>query len=245
MSTKQCNETRRQLDELTLDELAAKSLDHLATCADCSEFHARQTRLRQLVGSLGMVSAPADFDFKLRARIAQAEANRGFRWVEFPALRTGLVSVVVLLAVGVMFIGFNTSSRVDIPSIAITEQKPVAAPEASPAFLTDNHSNDSLATLPQSLTVRNPDEKAIKRYGSQQTSKRGLASLDYSSSRAGVLGEGTSKDGEVFPITTNGEPLRISVEDKSGNARVITVPTVSFGSQRVMSNQFISKGSNW
>jgi hypothetical protein len=245
MSNKQCNETRRQLDELTLDELAANSLDHLATCPDCTEFHAKQTRLRQLVGSLGMVSAPPDFDFKLRARIAQDEANRGFRWFELPALRAGLVSAALLLVVAVLFVGFNRSSRVDIPSVAIREHQPAAPRELNPPFLIDDPSSDSVATLPSTPSVKNQDEKPIKRYSAAQTGKKGLATIEYSSARAPVLGDGAPKDGEVFPIATNGEPFRISVEDKSGNARVITVPTVSFGSQRVMSNQFVSKGSNW
>ena len=245
MSNKQCNETRRQLDELTLDELTANSLDHLAVCADCSAFHTKQTRLRQLVASLDVVSAPADFDFKLRARIAQAEANRrGFRWFESPALRAGLVGAAILLAVTVSYIGFNRSSNVNIPTVATEVQSPLPSAIQQPS-VEDGRPSDTVAQAPSSL-VSNRPEKPVKRYNAPQTGNKRFATLDYSNERAPVfVSDGSTKHGEVFPIPTNGQPFRISVEDSSGNARVITVPTVSFGSQRVMSNQFVSKGNNW
>ena len=89
------------------------------------------------------------------------------------------------------------------------------------------------------------EERPIKRYVASQSNNKRLATADFSKEAAPVFAIGPSKQGGVFPITTSGQPLRISVEDRSGNARVITVPTVSFGSQRVMSNQYVSKGSNW
>ena len=49
--------------------------EHLRECAACREFHEQQTKLRQIVGSLGTVDAPADFDFRLRARLA-ADADK-------------------------------------------------------------------------------------------------------------------------------------------------------------------------
>lgn len=249
MSNKQCNETQRQLDELTLDQLTANNLDHLATCADCSEFHTKQTRLRQLVGSLGVVSVPADFDFRLRARIAQVEANgRDSRWFESPILRVATVGAAILMAVTISFTAFNRSSNVNIPTIAV-KNGPVPIPsETQQSLVEDGRSLNTLAGAPTAPSpVRNNQaDKPFKRYGAPQTGNRRFASMDYSGERAPVfVSEGSAKRGEVFPIPTNGQPFKIAVEDSSGNARVITVPTVSFGSQRVMSNQYVSKGSNW
>jgi hypothetical protein len=241
MSNKECKEARRQLDEFTLAELAVNSLDHVTSCADCSEFRRRQMRLRQLVGNLGVVNAPADFDYKLRARIAQAETTKGsgFSWFEFSALRAGLLAAGILLAVTVSFIGFNKSANVNIPSVAIRQELPTGTETVSLVGTVD-------AARPATFDSNNQqEEKPIKRYVATQTNNKRLATADFSKEAAPVFAIGPSKQGGVFPITTSGQPLRISVEDGSGNARVITVPTVSFGSQRVMSNQYVSKGSNW
>jgi len=240
MSNKECKEARRQLDEFTLAELAVNSLDHVTSCADCSEFRTRQMRLRQLVGNLGVVNAPADFDFKLRARIAQAEIKgTGLGWFESSALRAGLMATAILLAVTVSFIAFNKSANENIPSVAIKQERPTG-PQIFPSV-------ETVGTV-QSATLdsnNQQEEKPIKRYVATQTNSRRLATADFSKEAAPVFAIGPAKQGGVFPITTSGQPLRISVEDRSGNARVITVPTVSFGSQRVMSNQYVSKGSNW
>jgi len=238
MSKKECNAARRQLDEFTLAELAENSMDHLAACADCSDFRTRQMKLRQLVGSLGVVNAPADFDYKLRARIAQSDANGiGIRWFESSALRAGFVAAVILLAVTVSIIGFNKSASENIPSVAIKNEPP-AHEVVNPV--------GAVAPAPTAtLTVNTQVEKPLKRYVTQQTSNKRLATADYSNNVAPVFVSGPGKQGGVFPIATSGQPLRISVDDGSGNARIITVPTVSFGSQRVTSNQFVSKGSNW
>ena len=68
MKERQCEVIRCELDELTLgDEGSTAVTQHLRECGECREFHQKQTRLRQIVGSLGPVEAPPDFDFRLRA----------------------------------------------------------------------------------------------------------------------------------------------------------------------------------
>ena len=69
MRKNNCEVIRQELDELMLSETgSARVVEHLRECAACHEFNEKQTRLRQIVGSLGTVSAPPDFDFRLRAR---------------------------------------------------------------------------------------------------------------------------------------------------------------------------------
>jgi hypothetical protein len=48
----------------------------------------------------------------------------------------------------------------------------------------------------------------------------------------------------VFPIDASLQSLKFSLDDGRGNARTISVPTISFGSQRVLqnANQFAPKG---
>src|SRR6185503_19728525 len=104
-----CEVIRRELDELTLDETCSTAaVEHLRGCGACREFQKKQTKLRQIVGSLGTVSAPADFDFRLRARLANESSNAAstLSFVEWPLVRRSLAAVALLLvfAIGVYLV---------------------------------------------------------------------------------------------------------------------------------------------
>src|SRR5215510_2423926 len=75
------------------DGYSAAAAEHLRECAACREFQEQQTKLRQIVGSLGTVSAPADFDFRLRARLAN-ESNASVYWL---FLKRGFAFAALLL----------------------------------------------------------------------------------------------------------------------------------------------------
>jgi hypothetical protein len=49
----------------------------------------------------------------------------------------------------------------------------------------------------------------------------------------------------MFPIEASSQSLKVSLDDGRGNARTISFPTVSFGSQRVLTtaNKFAPKGA--
>src|SRR5262245_3026970 len=105
MRQNNCEVIRRELDELMLGEACSPTAsEHLRECAACHEFHNQQTRLRQIVGSLGTVSAPPDFDFRLRARLAN-ESN-GFASAYWPMARKGFAFAAMLLvfAVGALLV---------------------------------------------------------------------------------------------------------------------------------------------
>src|ERR1044072_1965410 len=96
MSKNNCEVIRRELDEVTLGEtISTGAGEHLRECAACREFNEKQTRLREIVGSLGTVSAPPDFDFRLRARLANDAGGASFHF--WPLARRGLAFAAVLL----------------------------------------------------------------------------------------------------------------------------------------------------
>src|SRR6266576_2269407 len=67
-----CRETRREIDQSELRQaLSANSEAHVAACAACQTFRDERLHLRVLVGGLHPVTAPADFEMRLRARIAR------------------------------------------------------------------------------------------------------------------------------------------------------------------------------
>ena len=61
--------------------------------------------------------------------------------------------------------------------------------------------------------------------------------VDFSSQRAEVI-NGFEAVGSttVFPLDTSLQSFKVSLDDGRGNARTISVPTISFGSQRMLKN---------
>src|SRR5689334_13882293 len=154
MRKNNCEVIRQELDELVLGEtISAAAAEHLRECAECREFNEKQTRLRQIVGSLGTVSAPPDFDFRLRARLANDANGAAFHF--WPLARRGLAFVAVLLVfvVGAIVVRnvFNrpaenrlatdqhNTAPVPAPQPVATAEQPPAPTFALPASSSDKH----------------------------------------------------------------------------------------------------------
>ena len=105
MRKNNCGVVRQELDELMLDEACSTSAaEHLRECAGCREFHQQQTKLRQIVGSLGTVSAPADFDFRLRARLANDSSSAVLAYWPFARRGFALATVLLVFATGAVLL---------------------------------------------------------------------------------------------------------------------------------------------
>jgi hypothetical protein len=79
---------------------------HAAACAACASWRETQAAVSRLVGELPRANAPADFDFRLRARLARAQTPRvGYGWLRVPAGAT----LAGLLAFGAWW-NFSTST---------------------------------------------------------------------------------------------------------------------------------------
>lgn len=243
MSKNNCEVIRQELDELMLgDTYSTDALDHLRDCASCREFNEKQTRLRQIVGSLGTVSAPPDFDFRLRARLAD-NANGAFHF--WPVVRRAVTFAVVLFVfvLGALLVrnAFNRPAP-DNKQLATTEQHN-ATPAPQPEQRVEPREEQKpapefFASAPQRRppTIRNV--QAVSR------SKRPLTSEAFSGEGAPVI-HGVEPAGtfEVMPLDTALQSFKVSVDDGRGNARTISVPSISFGSQRMLQtgNQYVSK----
>src|ERR1044072_7084798 len=137
MRKNNCEVVRRELDELTLgDVCSTAATEHLRDCASCREFHEQNTSCQQIVGSLGTVEAPADFDFRLRARLAQGNGSV----VYWPFARRGLAvaAMVMLFVVGAVVVWnvMNKPARVD--NLAQQQpQKSVEPPQPGPSVVNE------------------------------------------------------------------------------------------------------------
>jgi len=71
-----CKDTQTALDSVSRrNPIGQSASGHLADCSDCRRYSDQSSALLALVSSQPRVEAPADFDFRLRARIARAESQ--------------------------------------------------------------------------------------------------------------------------------------------------------------------------
>jgi len=249
-----CELVRRELDELMLDETCSTSaLEHLRECGECREFHEKQTKLRQIVGSLGTVAAPADFDFRLRARLANESGSAAspFSFVAWQSLRRGFaaVAVLVVFATGAYLVRNALNQPPVVNDVAKQTPAPVVneTPKPPQEIVTPNAAEkpkpEDVAVVPNKRPQGNRIERPalVAIFGN----KKPLATREQSNTGALVVGNtepvGTS---DAFPIDASSvQFFKFSVDDGRGNAKTISVPTISFGSQRLMqnANQFAPK----
>ena len=242
MRKKNCEEIRRELDELMLEETASTSaVDHLKECSACREFHETQRKLRRMVGSLGTVAAPADFDFRLRARLASDRGNSAFHF--WPLVQKGfaVAAVVIVFAFGAVVI----RNVVTQPKEEVVTSQP--AVQQTPQQIQTTQANtipaahDLTAQAPPSTSQRITNER-LPQIGPK--TMRQLSTKDSSKEVAPVIGPEafTSDAGAVFPIDASLQPLRLSLDDGRGNAKTISVPTIRFGSQQMLPTKLAEKG---
>src|SRR6185369_399417 len=243
MSKNNCEVIRQELDELMLDEtISARAVEHLRECAACREFNEKQTRLRQIVGSLGPVSAPPDFDFRLRARLANGNGTAFHFW---PVARRGLAFAAVLLVfvMGAIVVRNVFNRPAEPAQVATTDQHSNTVPAPPPQVAPTVDQRHESGPVPQftasdnrrSQTVRNERPARIK---------RPIVAEDFSSERAPLYKDREATGlFEVLPQDSSQQSYKFSFDDGRGNARTISVPTISFGSQRMLptGSQYASK----
>jgi len=242
MKDTRCEPVRRELEELTLNEAFSDSTsEHLSSCAECREFQRQQMKLRQIVSSLGTVNAPADFDFRLRARLAADSQRPSFRYWSFAVKGLATVAVLVVFGVGVVVVWQRGH-----------EQAPIAKtqPPQTPAGPKQPERHQTIpAPAPEvtpTIAINNEPKRKADRSFVVRPKRSLTAVVDLSSERANIISNTMPalNTGTIFPIDASLQSLRVSLDDGRGNARTISFPTVSFGSQRVLTNanQFAPKG---
>jgi len=259
MRKNNCELVRRELDELMLDETGSTAaLEHLRECGACREFHEKQTKLRQIVGSLGTVAAPADFDFRLRARLANesSSSTSPFSFVpnflSGPILQRGFaaVAVLVVFATGAYLVR-NALNR---PTTSTSDEM---AKQAPAPVVSETPKPPQAAVTPNTPERSKPLDVAVvqnKRSQGPRTERAGLvaafgnkplATKEIANTGAEVIGNSEPVGpSTAFSIDASSiQYFKLSVDDGRGNAKTISVPTISFGSQRLMqnANQFAPK----
>ena len=226
MLSKECRLARLQIDELELGQQPSERANaHLSLCAACREFRAERTELRQLVGSLEPVVAPADFEMRLRARIAREKATSEplfARLIRTPALAAAALFVVV------------GGALVWVAQRDIQPSAPVATVQQLPAKTSASNATPSVAN--DTTETNTPSDEVAKNVSSVPVHKNRVGSRgrvqDYS-----VLPAAQIRQSDQAYVNAPSKPVVFALEDERGTKRKISLPPVSFGSQSLVDNR--------
>ena len=265
-----CQKCKNEIDERDLrhdERLSDAAEAHLSACANCRAFGEERLALTRLVGGLEKVSAPADFDFRMRARIA---AELGARRAPRPRLFNFTPAVLSwpLAACLALVVSAALYFQQQQPDAALTPAEQASAASPLPPAADTTPINEQLSeqlSEGEKLVVNGRQGDAVapsknrtaqrRRVSPERitaaaaTSVRGAtletaeARLEGSSS-AGVLGSTVRFDstaarrseGALIPVQLGASerPLNVVLRDGSGEARTISVDSVSFGSRDVI-----------
>jgi hypothetical protein len=261
MKTMDCRNVRREINLLELHEaLTNDASAHLVNCANCREVSEQSASLRTLVASLGNVTAPENFDMRLQARLAR-DRQPASGWMNLWRQASGvpayaLAFSLILLVGVVVFLVPRDGERVAgtlPPAVSVngtTTEKPPAATTALNGSKVTNPSPNSGDVQSSPLQANTPIQ--VSSPGSRQRRGSELAgnqrpvpgSRDYSSMPAfTVTSSGASP---VVSLSAPMQPVVVSMRDDRGGKRTISVPPVSFGSQKLIQSAYqpVSLASN-
>ena len=242
MKWMECRATRQEIDEGG-GRLSGQALRHVASCAQCLAFQNERARLRELLTSLEPVTAPADFDFRLRARIAAQTEKLGLRSffggfaLSTPAMA---VAALVIIALGGSIVWIKQRGAKQASTVAVNSTSQVKVRNSTTA---DNLPQSKQADVPDSATPAstkgtNADAPNYLVQGRKPQfrdpglSQSGRSSRDLSASSAPSLKQ-SQNPGAVY-VSAPVKPMVLSLQDNNGATRRISLPPVSFGSQRLL-----------
>jgi hypothetical protein len=250
MRTINCQSVCREIEEADLGQQLSKlASEHTHSCAQCLSFYEDRFKLRQLTASLGTVEAPADFDVRLRARLAREKSGLSLEFA-IAGFSFGLPSVALATLALLLGLGAGLLLRVPTPTNSLSSSRVETTDTSKANALANNQvlrqdAPEAGATIagakspPKNQRSEKPTHLARTTVAGLRSNGR-IVAKDLSSLPAAVLkreesvaSAGTSP---IFPIDASYQSLKVSLDDKTGASRTIWLPSVSFGSQRVLAS---------
>lgn len=254
MKVADCVASCREIEEANVgQQLGEAATEHVRGCAKCQDFYEGRLKLRQMVASLGIVEAPADFGFRVRARIAseQVGTSPGFSIgnlaIGFPSI--ALATLVLLVSAGFALRVWNspinsaTAVRTEAPGVNQTNPSGEQNSSAGKQELTASRGKHEVLPADVASGVRDvkKQRRQVGRSIASVRSKSTIATRDLSSLPAPVIKQedaiASMETSPVFQIEASSQPLRVSLDYATGVSRTISVPTLSFGPERVLTGE--------
>ena len=245
----ECNVYRREIAEAADGgPLSAGARAHAALCGACGEELRARESLRALVGGLGKVGAPADFEFRLRARMAAAKADEGRgriggRWL-YGFAPVAVAACFLVVSATLYF------RQAPPPASAPPAVAPAPAPKVEPGRAASadvqgqTHEpaveEKEVARATPAVVAPHKMRKASYRASARAAQPREVASAGgqrAEPSHNTLVGSVTGAQVIHLSVKTSAEPLRVIVRDERGAERVVPLRSVSFGSQDFLSRE--------
>jgi hypothetical protein len=252
-----CRNIRQEIEEEGPDHLLSSAAkDHIENCLECRTFSQDRMKLRGMLSSLGAVTAPEDFDFRLRARLANEKRGEAhplmMRNMSFGLRSAAFATILLLIGSAFLFVHFRGPAD---NSLSANATKPSSTTTVKPA-VEQPGKREQVAGTPAGPQINAPRTGATSLNSASLGDQRGasrhrglrneVASLrdnprvktrDLSSTAAPVFRptDAMATNGSsAFPIGASYQSLKVLVDDGRGSSRMISLPSVSFGSQRVL-----------
>jgi hypothetical protein len=241
MRTMDCQNLRREVDETAPgDLLSGLSNRHLGVCPECRTFSEEERKLQNILSSLGTIEAPGDFDFRLRARLAGEKAGNA----HFPlsnlsfAFRAAVVATLLVVFGSVAFFNFKPSSNsalvsnnatpsTNLVDVGALQPGAVVAPESLLATDVKPVASSQKGSVVQKRRV-GPKSGALA-----SAPRMGITEMGSMPARLIKASEMNARVAD-YPIESSSQPMKVSLDNGRGSSRTISLPPVSFGSQRVL-----------
>lgn len=243
MRTMNCQNVRREVDEAAPgDLLSAFARRHMSACRECRAFCEEHEKLQAILSSLGTIEAPGDFDFRLRARLAGEKAGSSHFPLTFASLSFGVraaaVAALLLVFGSVAFFNFKPSSNNSLVAHNPTPPAKSGEGQTTPtgAVAPESRTADAVNTAPVTAKEGNivPKRGVTPRHAALVSAPR-MGIREMGSTQARII-KASALNASVadYPIESSAQPMKVSVDNGRGSSRTISLPPVSFGSQRVM-----------
>lgn len=153
------NEIETATDFSNQNPLSTEISQHLENCATCQTYNAERESLHKLMQKLERVSAPTDFDFRLRAKLNQrktvpAQPFSFLTWRKIAVFAPATFAVLLLAIFGLRSFNYQTSPVNSEQAKTEISQKPQIV--AQPATVQNNATvieQNSIAALTNSETT--------------------------------------------------------------------------------------------
>ena len=246
----ECNVYRREIVEAADGgPLSASARAHAALCRACGDELRVHESVRALVGGLGKVEAPADFEFRLRARMAAAKADEGRgriggRWLY--GFAPVAVAACFLVVSATLYFRQVTPKPASAPPAAASATAPEVEPGRAASTNVQGRTTQSaveekdIAQATTAVIAPHKIRKASYKAGARASLSRVVASMGgqrAESSQNTLVSSVTGAQVIHLSVKTSAEPLRVIVRDESGAERVVPLRSVSFGSQDFLSRE--------
>jgi hypothetical protein len=240
-----CKAYREEIEELAgVGRLSLEARAHVNACAPCHALEQERASLRSLVRELEKVEAPADFEFRLRARMASSRGG-GRRNPFRPVYGFAAIAAAALF----LFVSASLYIR--------QEQQRRPEPSRSGALTAEGSGDGAKPRQREDEVTQTADANTNGVAGRTTTVSQGMrpkmrtraAALprDREIASRETAGQANAKKSLTFavrsaptltiPLGANTQPLRVVLRDEGGQARVVPMRSVSFGSQELIARE--------